>query len=240
VDPILSIDTSDQILGIDLSRDGEPVATLVIDEPRVHAAQLVPTVVEVLSGAGCTMSDLAGVAVAMGPGSYTGLRIGVSAAKGLCYALGIPLMGIPTMDAMARALSRDGDAFPLITCLASRKGEVYAQGWMVGSTVSSLSEAVSLPTNAADDFVRAFGLTSAALVGSGSRSLLDAVTGGNELGLYRFPQEHTVAAVRGVALLAAERFAQGVFDDVAAFEPFYLKDFVAKVGRSPFSAASRR
>lgn len=240
MDHILSIDTSDQVLGIDLSRDGEPIATHVIDEPRVHAARLVPTVVEVLNGAGCTMSDLAGVAVAMGPGSYTGLRIGVSAAKGLCYALSIPLIGIPTMDAMARALRRDRDATSLITCLTSRKGEVYAQGWMVGRTVSSVSEAVSLKLDAADEFIAAFGLSSAALVGSGSRLLLDAVTGGDELGLHRFPEEHTVATVRGVALMAAERFAQGAFDDVAAFEPFYLKDFVAKVGRSPFTAASRR
>lgn len=240
MDLILSIDTSDQVLGIDLSRGGQSLVARVIDEPRVHASRLIPTVLEVLEEAGCAMTDLGAVGVAKGPGSYTGLRIGVSAAKGLCFGLGLPLVGVPTMDAMARALCRDAPPFQLVTCLASRKGEVYAQAWMISEVASSLSEPVSLPLNEAPEFVRTFGVESAAVVGSGSTAFLDACLGVDDLDLRLLPEASAIAAVRGVAILAAERSMNGELDDVASFEPFYLKDFVAKVGRSPFSAASRR
>src|SRR5690606_37787912 len=98
---ILQIETATQVGSAALSANGETIACIDVDEPNVHASRLTLMVEELLRKTGLTFNDLSAVAVSKGPGSYTGLRIGVSTAKGLCYAADLPLIGIGTLATMA-------------------------------------------------------------------------------------------------------------------------------------------
>ena len=97
---ILNIETATQFCSVGLARDGHILAMRESNEKNIHAAMVTVFSEEVILEAGVSMHDLEAVAVSMGPGSYTGLRIGVSAAKGFCYAMDIPLIGIPTLLSM--------------------------------------------------------------------------------------------------------------------------------------------
>src|SRR5690606_627052 len=98
---ILQIDTATSVCSVAVSRSGITIATAELDEPNVHASKLTRLIEKVVFDAGIKLSDLDAVAVSKGPGSYTGLRIGVSTAKGLCYGLDIPLIGIDSLLSLA-------------------------------------------------------------------------------------------------------------------------------------------
>src|SRR5690606_16811142 len=98
---ILQIETATQVCSVALSTDGKTMAFRDVNTPNIHASHLTVLIGEVLQEAGLAFEDLVAVAVSKGPGSYTGLRIGVSTAKGLCYATGLPLIGIGTLAGMA-------------------------------------------------------------------------------------------------------------------------------------------
>jgi len=237
---ILSIDTSDRVLGVQIGHGSRRLGRRVIDEPKIHASLLVPTILDLLDEQDLAFSEVAAVAVARGPGSYTGLRIGVSSAKGLAYALGIPLIGIPTMHAMAVANAATGLSTALVTCLSSRKNEIYAQIWDVHEGLRPLTDVVSLSLDDAPSFLLQAGSGTFTATGSGSSDLMASVVATAGVDLAATPSYEDVATVDGVAVLAAERFARREFDDTAQFEPYYLKDFVAKKGASPFTAARNR
>ena len=120
---VLAIETSTLAGGVALL-DGDRVrAEYLLDVSATHSERLMPAIDRVLADAGWRAADLQGLAVAVGPGSFTGLRIGLSAAKGLAFALGIPIAAVPTLDAMAAALPFA--ALPVCPVLDARKGEVY-------------------------------------------------------------------------------------------------------------------
>jgi tRNA threonylcarbamoyladenosine biosynthesis protein TsaB len=120
---VLAIETSTLAGGVALL-DGDAVrAEYVLDVSATHSERLMPAIDRVLADAGWRAADLQGLAVAVGPGSFTGLRIGLSAAKGLAFALGIPIAAVPTLDAMAAALPFA--LLPVCPVLDARKGEVY-------------------------------------------------------------------------------------------------------------------
>src|SRR5690606_4160016 len=127
---ILQIETSTQVCSVALSADGMVVACREVDAPNVHATRLTGLISELMEEMELVYSDLAAIAVSKGPGSYTGLRIGVSTAKGLCYATDLPLIGIGTLDAMADGFSTlhtgrfDGQTW-LCPMLDARRMEVY-------------------------------------------------------------------------------------------------------------------
>jgi len=237
---ILSIDTSDRELGVDVSVGGESLSRRVSSEPRIHASMLVPTILEVLLQSGKVMKDLDAVAVASGPGSYTGLRIGASTAKGLSFALGIPLIAVPTMHALATAFRDLKNRAALVTCLPSRKGEVYAQIWDVAESPAALTDVVVLTVEELPDFLVTSGRNEFVAIGSGAESLLRATAGLSMVKTNNAPGDAERSTVDGVAVLAFQRFMSGGFEDVARFEPFYLNEFVAKKGSSPFEAAQNR
>ncbi|ULT27047.1 tRNA (adenosine(37)-N6)-threonylcarbamoyltransferase complex dimerization subunit type 1 TsaB [Sphingobacterium sp. E70] len=97
---ILQIDTSTSVCSVALSENGQTLTVLDLDEPNAHAAKLTVLIEQVLAETERSMKELTAIAVSMGPGSYTGLRIGVSTAKGLCYGLDIPLIAINTLEAL--------------------------------------------------------------------------------------------------------------------------------------------
>src|SRR5215831_19352433 len=121
---ILNIDTSVESASVCLSNDGDVVGLSVNNNKKDHAAWLHRAIQELVKNTGLTLSDLDAIAISIGPGSYTGLRIGLSAAKGLCYALNIPLISVNTLQMMAHAARKEDVQFicPLID---ARRMEVF-------------------------------------------------------------------------------------------------------------------
>jgi tRNA threonylcarbamoyladenosine biosynthesis protein TsaB len=105
---VLGIETATGVCGAALAVNGVIAAVEEIDRQKIHAEKLVSLVTAVLRAGGITPRDLDGIAVSIGPGSFTGLRIGLSAAKGLAYATGVPLLAVPTLEALANRAERDG------------------------------------------------------------------------------------------------------------------------------------
>ena len=121
---ILGIETSTPVCGVALVDSEWVVAEYTLDAGVGHAERLLPMVRRILEDAGLQPSDLDGVAVAAGPGSFTGLRIGMSTAKGLCLASDLPLLAVPTLEGLALRMASAG--LPVCSMLDARRGEVYA------------------------------------------------------------------------------------------------------------------
>ena len=171
---------------------------------------------EALKDAGLQASDLDAVAVSKGPGSYTGLRIGVAAAKGLCFALDLPLIAVPTLESMAAQLEIESGV--LIPMLDARRMEVYAavydpDGKEVASTRAEVVTEDSFASWAAAGPVH--------LLGNGAEKCREVLRHPN----FRFHTELQPSA-RELGLLAADLYEIGQIEDLAYFEPFYLKDFI--------------
>jgi tRNA threonylcarbamoyladenosine biosynthesis protein TsaB len=121
---VLAIDTSTLAGGVALVDGDRTVAEYVLDIRLTHSERLMPTVDRVMADAGWAPGRLTGLAVAIGPGSFTGLRVGMSAVKGLALALGLPIAAVPTLDALASGLA--GAALPVCPVVVARRDEVYA------------------------------------------------------------------------------------------------------------------
>jgi tRNA threonylcarbamoyladenosine biosynthesis protein TsaB len=209
----------------------------VVNEPRVHAAQLVPTIRGLAGEAGLSMSDLAAVAVSKGPGSFTGLRIGVSTAKGICYGLGVPLIGVQTFEAMAFANHEHFDAHQggfMATVVPSRRGEAYWQIWKLDVRgPQSLDEARSDPFAMIVSEFQELSPTPVVVLGQvpdGLKNVLE--DGGVDFSIV--PDSKRRPTIEGMVALGTSSFDGSKFEDVADFEPYYLKEFVAKKAGSPF------
>lgn len=218
---ILCLETSTDVCSVALHADNRLVDTREVHEPQAHAARLVLLVEEVLRESGVKADQLSAVAVSEGPGSYTGLRIGVSTAKGLVYALGIPLIAVGTLELMASALRGSEWLCPMID---ARRMEVYCAlfdeaGRMVEKPHPKVIDAESFSEVLATRKVMFFG--------NGAMKCRDVLTHSNAVFI-----EGVYPRAAGMGLLAGERFAARQFVDVASFEPVYLKEFAAKKART--------
>lgn len=190
-----------------------------------HGEKLHLFIEAVLQEAGITPADLNAIAVSKGPGSYTGLRIGVSTAKGLCFALGIPLISIPTLLIMAKALPNPSGV--LIPMLDARRMEVYAA--VFDSQYNQLREtrAEILDEHSFEEYLNN---DEVHLLGSGAAKCE---------GLLKAPalsiHPEILPSSLDMGELAYEAYTAKSFEDVAYFEPFYLKDFVVTGKKSPNS-----
>lgn len=140
---LLAIDTADRTAGVALAVEGAVVAEHVEGSAARHSARLFDLIDGVLAGAGATRSDLCAVGVTRGPGSFTGLRVGIATAKGLAYALGIPVVGVSSLEALACR----GSPFPglVMPVLDARKRQVYAGVWDGRTGSARLAEGVWAP-----------------------------------------------------------------------------------------------
>jgi tRNA threonylcarbamoyladenosine biosynthesis protein TsaB len=144
------------------------------------------------------------------------------------------------MDAIALACFQTTQTESLlVTCLTSRRNEVYAQAWSLGASLQSLSNVEAVSLDAVPDFMDRAGISDVVVAGSGSERFSEAARGTMRR-IQQAPESTASNAVHGVSIRAARRFSSGSSDDVSSFEPFYLKDFVAKRGGSPFTAARSR
>ena len=219
---ILHIETSTDVCSVAVSQDGASIFSKEDFKGPSHATELGVFVDEALSFADSHAIPVDAVAVSCGPGSYTGLRIGVSMAKGVCYGRSIPLIGIPTLEVMCvpvllyRDLPEDALLCPMID---ARRMEVYAAVYDRALRVEREIGADIVDENSYSDFLAEHPVY---FFGNGAAKCKDKLQHPNA----RFLDDvHPLA--KWMFPLAEKAMAQGKFDDVAYFEPFYLKEFVA-------------
>lgn len=227
---ILCIETGTDICSVGLARDGEIVSLRESDEGRDHASKVGVFVDELFRQTGITPDEIDAVAVGKGPGSYTGLRIGVSFAKGLCYGTGKPLIAVGSLDALMEVAREDYEAgiidvpdwgtAKLCPMVDARRMEVYAQ--IFDTEGNPLTEVAA---EVVDDHSFAVWRKEGRLVIFGNGAVKCAEV------LPDVTFVDVVPSVRGMAPLAQKAFDRGEFADVAYFEPFYLKDFVVTTGK---------
>ncbi len=221
---ILHIDTTTKLCSVSLAKDGVLLSLKEeYDEQYSHAEKLNLFIQDVLAEAKITLKELNAVAVSKGPGSYTGLRIGVSTAKGLCYGLDIPLIAVDTLLSLAYGCRKKiekqiqgGDLFcPMID---ARRMEVYTQ--LFDSQLNSIRniKAQIIEENSYQEFQE----QTIYFCGDGAEKCSKVITQSN-IEFISGIQTST----KWMLPFAYECFKQNKFEDVAYFEPFYLKDFVA-------------
>lgn len=212
---ILNIETATKNCSVALAKDGEVLACREVAEMGfAHAEKLHVFITEVLQEADIVMSDLQAIAVSQGPGSYTGLRIGVSAAKGLCFALDIPLIAVDTLLIMTQAITKtDGLFLPMID---ARRMEVYCGLY---DTQGQALEAVSAKVVTSETFAAI--TDKVYYFGDGAAKCREMITGGN----FEYIEAPMYPSARHMTSLSFEAIKIGNTVDVAYFEPFYLKDF---------------
>lgn len=227
---ILCIETGTDICSVGLVNNGELISLRESDSGRDHAKKVALFVDELLSENDIAPEQIDAVAVGEGPGSYTGLRIGVSFAKGLCYGTGKPLIAISSLAALTAVACQDYDAgiidvenwdkVRLCPMIDARRMEVYTQVFdSAGNAISDVTAEVVDEQSLAQ--YRADG-AELVIFGSGAAKC-EQVLGATLI--------EVTPSVRGMATLAEQKYAAADFVDVAYFEPYYLKDFVVTTSR---------
>ena len=217
---ILQIETATQVCSVALSQNGETIAFKEQMEPNIHAASLTLFIEEVMQAAGLTYANLDAVAVSKGPGSYTGLRIGVSTAKGLCFALDKPLIGIATLKMMANGFLNEQPSYKGLVCamIDARRMEVFTAVYE-----EHLNEAVQVNAKIIDEqsFLEELKSNTVTFIGDGASKCQELIQSSNA----KFIDRNYNSSIN-MSSLAYQAFKNQTFEDVAYFEPFYLKDFV--------------
>lgn len=182
-----------------------------------HSEQLHVFIKEALDEASFSFSDLDAIAVSKGPGSYTGLRIGVSAAKGLCFSLDLPLISVPTLQSMAsQVLLKEDDV--VIPVLDARRMEVYSSVFDADFKEVRETKAEIITEDSFSDYAS---FQKVHIVGSGAEKCQEILRQGN----FQFDTS-IVPSAKEMATISFGKFRQNAFEDVAYFEPYYLKDFI--------------
>jgi tRNA threonylcarbamoyladenosine biosynthesis protein TsaB len=213
---ILNIETATKNCSVSLAKNGETILCKEIAEQGYsHAEKLHVFIEEIIKETGIGVNDLNGIAVSKGPGSYTGLRIGVSSAKGLCYALGIPLISVDTLQVLAKQVVIENGL--IVPMLDARRMEVYSA--IFDKSYSKIKEvqAEILTENSYADSPETF-----YFIGDCQEKCKTVLTAAN----LHFLPEIVFPSASEMSALSYEKFINNDFEDVAYFEPFYLKDFL--------------
>ena len=218
---ILNIETATKNCSVALAKDGKTILCKEIaEEGYSHAERLHVFIDEIIKEAGITFQELSAIAVSQGPGSYTGLRIGVSAAKGLCYALGIPLIAVDTLQVLAsQAKVSNGLIIPM---LDARRMEVYSAIFTSNFENKRAVQAEIITENSFEDFQETL-----YFVGDCAEKCKPVLNKQNHifLGDIKYP------SAKEMSFLSFEKHQKSDFVDVAYFEPYYLKDFMMTVSK---------
>lgn len=206
--------------------DDRVAIELTLNRPRAHAEYLVPMLSDTLRYGGLESGDVDVIAVSSGPGSYTGLRIGASTAKGFAAAVDAQIVEVPSLEALAfgaRSGLSEGDV--LVAAFDARRDEVFAAAFTIGSRLLvPLRPTSAVPKGEMGQWLGNI-TRRIVVVGDGGQKMQNALVDSGCAAEW-LPEQHPGAAA--VAFLGAARFARGQTADVAAFEPHYLKEFVAK------------
>lgn len=225
----MSIETSGAACSVALSEGGQVAGSVTIDDSNSQSSMLVPAIESLFKQCSVPVSECDAVAVSSGPGSYTGLRVGVSTAKGLCYGLGKPLIAVPTLEILlAEAMSseRCSGADFFVPMLDARRMEVYQAVYDSGGKCLETVSAKVLDERSYSDLLQT---GKVAFIGTGAGKYADAFPHPNGIYVPGVPKATFMASAAQAAFDARR------FEDVAYFEPFYLKEFVAIVKKNPIN-----
>ena len=236
---LLFIETSTALCSTALAENGRIISTRKSSEPRAHASLTAVFVKEMLDEAGWKVSDLDAVCVSKGPGSYTGLRVGVSTAKGLCFGGGVPLIAVDTLEILAHQAIEAGlpdGCKAILPMVDARRMEVYTAVFSpTGERQTDISPVVLDETSFADLFasgpVVVIGDAAekfAALLGIGVPPEAGLPCADGSIFIQCCPE------ASAMLVPAMDRYAKKEFEDVAYFEPFYLKQFIATTPKKLF------
>ena len=219
---LLCIETATTNCSVSVAIDGKTIGQKESAGSYSHAEKLHLFISEVMESASLGLKDLDAVAISKGPGSYTGLRIGVSAAKGLCFSLNIPLISVPTLTALAKQIHANENEWT-VPMIDARRMEVYSAVFdHLGKQIRE-TQAEILNESSFSNYLE-----------KGKVHFI-----GNGVEKFRTLQPHSNAvfwdgklpSAKEMCSIAEEKFNKNDFEDVAYFEPFYLKDFVGGGGR---------
>lgn len=220
---ILNLETATTNCSVSIARNGEIISLREDNSPNYsHSEQLHIFIEEALKGASLTFKDISAVAVSKGPGSYTGLRIGVSTAKGLCFSLDLPLISVSTLESLAMQGHEKNYDF-IIPVLDARRMEVYsaifdAQGNRLRETKAEIINK--------DSFLEYAQKGSVLLIGDGAEKCRELLDHPNFSFLTALP------TAKEMGELSYKKFKANDFENVAYFEPYYLKDFMLPTKKS--------
>lgn len=217
---ILHIETATEVCSVALSSNGEILQYKYSDEPQSHSSKLGVFVEQVMQYVRQNGVNIDAVSVSSGPGSYTGLRIGVSQAKGLSYGLGVPLIAIPTHKVMAQQVKSEVETSALLCpMIDARRMEVYATFFDNDLNVVRETAADIVDEESYIDFLNKHKVV---FFGNGADKCKEVITHPNAIFIDNIKPE-----AKSMTVLAEKAFEAKDFVDVAYFEPFYLKEFVA-------------
>jgi len=220
---ILNIETSTKACSVAIHKNGNLIALKEsITENFSHSEKLLVFVEELIETSQIKLVDISAIAVSMGPGSYTGLRIGVATAKGLCYGLNIPLISISTLKSMSLGMSLKMKADLFCPMIDARRMEVYSAFFDINNIRKRGIQADILDSNSYKNELK----EKVIFFGDGSDKAKEVIKSKNAIFIADF---HPSANFIG--MLSYQKFLNSDFEDLAYFEPFYLKDFVA--GKKP-------
>ena len=213
---ILNIETATKNCSVSIAKNGETILCKEIaEEGYSHAEKLHVFIEDVIADSGISVNDLAAVAVSQGPGSYTGLRIGVSAAKGLCFALNIPLIAVDTLQTLAsQAQVSEGKIIPM---LDARRMEVYSEVFNAGLEVERAILAEIITEESFAEYTE-----TVYFVGDCTEKCQPVLTKEN----FIFLEDIKYPSAAAMSKISYDKYQKSDTVDVAYFEPYYLKDFM--------------
>ncbi|MTH16177.1 tRNA (adenosine(37)-N6)-threonylcarbamoyltransferase complex dimerization subunit type 1 TsaB [Flavobacterium sp. LC2016-01] len=213
---ILNIETATKNCSVSIAKNGETILCKEIaEEGYSHAEKLHVFIEEIITESGISVQDLGAVAVSQGPGSYTGLRIGVSAAKGLCYALNIPLIAVDTLETLASRVSvSEGKIIPM---LDARRMEVYSEIFTSDFKRERAIQAEIISEESFSEYKDVL-----YFVGDCAEKCKPVLTKEN----FVFLEEIKYPSAREMSKISYDKYQKSDTVDVAYFEPYYLKDFM--------------
>lgn len=219
---ILNIDTATSACSVALAKNGKVIALKESNEGLNHSVLLGIYTDEILKENHLNAHDLDAIAISMGPGSYTGLRIGVSLAKGVCFGAGKPLIAVPTLQALAQSVSsrlqKEAYYCPMID---ARRMEVYTAFFDKDNRTIIDTKAEIIDENSFADILAEHKVY---FFGNGSQKISHILTSPNACFI-----ENIETSATHICGIAEQHYQIGQFVDVAYFEPFYLKDFIATI-----------
>ncbi len=223
---ILHIETATIVCSVALSHDENLISRKESSEKNSHSASLTLFIEEVMQAAGIALSQLNAIAVSEGPGSYTGLRIGVATAKGLCYSLDKPLIGVPTLQSMAKGMAdlftQPPSGLPFLFCpmIDARRMEVFSAVFTRDNELFREVKAEIIDENSFSEYLASYHLIFAGDGAEKCKPILEKHPNVSFLNHYEFSAASMIP-------IATAKFRNSQFEDVAYFEPAYLKDFIA-------------
>jgi len=223
---ILSIETSTDVCSVALHQKGKLIAESSSQEAYSHAERLAPMIDDLLKNTKILKSQLTAIAVSSGPGSYTGLRIGTSTAKGLCYALDIPLITISTLESMLEGLDPEYSTTLLCPMIDARRMEVYCLLGKAGGTIIEKTQAKIIDETS---FKPLLDEQKILFYGNGANKCKPIITHKNAVFI-----DNIVPSAIAIGKLATTKYQNTDFANLVYFEPDYLKAFHVIKAKDPF------